>query len=136
MTNQGEVYFALRGSEFDPNEVTKILGIQPTSILLKNSFTPVRPRLSSWKVSTGKITGDVIDVYEMSSEIVARIEMAKDDIIRIKKQLDLESVLQVVLWITMDDTKSTPAIGFEKNVIAFLSEVGATIDIDTYRNAP
>jgi hypothetical protein len=45
----------------------------------------------------------------------------------------LEAVLEVVLTITLDETKSTPAIGFDSRVISFLHEVGASIDIDTYR---
>jgi len=42
-------------------------------------------------------------------------------------------VLEVVLRITLDETKSTPAIGFDSRVISFLNRVGASIDIDTYR---
>lgn len=42
-------------------------------------------------------------------------------------------VLQVVLRISMDDTKPTPAIGFDAEVIEFLFSVGASIDVDTYR---
>jgi hypothetical protein len=34
----------------------------------------------------------------------------------------------------MNDEISSPAIGFEQNVIQFLSKVGASIDIDTYKN--
>jgi glutaredoxin-related protein len=49
-------------------------------------------------------------------------------------ELRLSAVLQVVLRITMDDTKSMPAIGFDENTIKFLSNVGAFIDVDTYRN--
>jgi len=41
--------------------------------------------------------------------------------------------LEVVLTVTPDDSKSTPAIGFESEVIAFVHKVVATIDIDTYR---
>jgi len=46
----------------------------------------------------------------------------------------LTCVLQVVLWIDQDETKSMPAIGFEHDVIDFLNTVDGMIDIDTYRN--
>ena len=54
----------------------------------------------------------------------------------LRQQFKVEAVLQVVLYITTDETKSTPAIGFEPEVISFLNAVGASVDIDTYLNAP
>jgi len=47
---------------------------------------------------------------------------------------NLHAVLEVVLWISWDDSIPTPAIGFERSVIEFLFKTGAVIDIDTYRN--
>lgn len=131
MTNEGEVYFCLYGSDFDPDEITQFLGLEPTSI--KRKACP-RPKHSSWSLSSGKIENDLIDVYEMSSVLVAKLLPYAAKISTIKRQLNVEAVLQVVLWITMDEKKSTPAIGFETEVIAFLNTVGASIDIDTYRN--
>lgn len=46
--------------------------------------------------------------------------------------LDLYAVLEVVLYISTDDAVSTPAIGFSNRVLAFLADVNASIDIDTY----
>ena len=57
-----------------------------------------------------------------------------DRIIEAKQALGLEAILEVVLTITTDETKSTPAIGFDSNVIDFLHRVGASIDVDTYRS--
>jgi len=131
MTNEGEVYFALYGDDFDPEVVTGLIGIQPTSARRKG--TPI-PKHTSWKVSLGKVEGDVIDVYDLSSALVAKLRPHQEQIARVKRELSLDAVLQVVLWVTTDDTKPTPAIGFEPEAIAFLSAVGASIDIDTYRN--
>ena len=131
MTNEGRVYFALYGGDFDPDEVTRVVGLEPTSI--RRKAEPI-PRHSSWEVSTAKIEDEIIDVYEMSSSLVALLQPHAEQIAAVKQQLKLEAVLEVVLWITTDDSKSTPAIGFDSNVIAFLNRVGATIDIDTYRN--
>ncbi|WP_230552727.1 DUF4279 domain-containing protein [Teredinibacter turnerae] len=41
-TNEGRVYFALDGDNFDPDKVTKLLGIEPTSIRRKGSRIPVK----------------------------------------------------------------------------------------------
>ena len=129
MTNEGEVYFALYGDEFDLQEVTRLVGIEPT--LTKRKGSP-RPKHTVWQVSSGKVEGDVIDVYKMSSELVSRLRPHTQRIADAKQQLGLEAEFQVVLWISTDETTPTPAIGFEQDCISFLNAVGATIDIDTY----
>jgi hypothetical protein len=130
IANEGEVYFALFGDEFDPDEVTRAVGVQPTSTRRKGNPTPKR---TAWKVSTGKIASETIDVYEMSSLVVSRLSDKADEIVAVKERLGLEAVLQVVIYLSNDESISTPALGFDHNVIAFLNSVGASIDIDTYK---
>lgn len=132
-TNACEVYFALFGTEFDPDEVTEIIGLQPSNT--KRQAEP-RPKHSWWIVSEGKVEADSIDIYELSKSLVAKLAPYKADIARAKRTFDLDAVLEVVLWISTDESVSTPAIGFEPDVISFLSDIGASIDIDTYRNTP
>jgi len=134
MTNEAEVYFALYGSEFDPEEATRRIGIEPTSI--KRKGEPRTRKHSFWQISSGRIEGDIIDVYQMSSALVAQLAPFAEKIASTRQALGLEGVLEVVLWISTDESKSTPAIGFDHEVISFLQKVGATIDVDTYRNAP
>lgn len=129
-TNEGEVYFKLVG-EFDPDIVTKELGIEPTRTKQKGS--PI-PKFDSWHYSHGKVIADFIDIYEMSSKLVEELNPRAEVIAEVVRKHKLMAELQVVLWITMNEEISTPAIGFEQNVIQFLSKVGASIDIDTYRN--
>ncbi len=133
MTNEAEVYFALFGTDFDPDEVTRLIGMEPTSS--KKKAEP-RPKHSIWKVSSGRVESDVIDVYQMSSALISSLAPYAERIIGAKQRLGCQAVLEVVLWITTDESKSTPAIGFDHEVISFLHAVGATIDVDTYRNAP
>jgi len=128
--NEGEVYFALFGDEFEPDEVTKIIGIEPTNTRRKGN--PI-PRCTSWEYSTGMIEDEVVDVFEMSSSLIATLAPHAEKIIKAKEMYGLRAVLEVILTVTSDDSKSTPAIGFESDVITFLHKVGATIDIDTYR---
>lgn len=134
MTNEAEVYFALYGADFDPEEATRRIGLEPTSI--KRKGEPKTRRHSFWQISSGRIEGDIIDIYEMSSALVTLLAPCTEKIAKTRRELGLEAVLEVVLWITTDESKSTPAIGFDSEVISFLHAVGATIDVDTYRNAP
>lgn len=130
-TNQGEVYFALKSDrDFDPALVTQRLGIEPTRVLRK---ADPKPRITSWALSSGKVAGEVVDVYAMSGPLISRLVPLTERIKLLMAELDLSAVLQVVLHISMDESKSTPAIGFDSPTVNFLSDVGASIDIDTYR---
>jgi hypothetical protein len=139
MSNRGEVYFALYGDEFDPNEITHLVGVQPSSTQRRGSPGPSPPgaprpsKWTSWKLSTGKIERDIIDVREMSSAVVSQLRDCAAKIASVKERLGLEAVLEVVLYFSTDESVPTPIIGFDHDVIAFLNVVGATIDVDSYK---
>lgn len=134
-TNEGRVYFALEGESFNPDEITRFLGIEPTTVKCKGSKVPGRvPRMSSWQLSTENIVDDYIDVFEMAAEIVNKLKPKKDLIIQAKERFNVSARLEVVLWFSMKDEHSTPAIGFEIETVEFLGAVGAFIDIDTYKH--
>ena len=132
MSNEGEVYFALCSEvDFDPCDITRVVGLEP-SRTTRRAFP--RPKYTSWKVSSGKVETDVIDIYAMSSALISRLRAHSDKIVQAKRQFGLTAYLEVVLWISVDETTSTPAIGFDAEVISFLNAVGAHIDVDTYIN--
>jgi hypothetical protein len=134
MTNLGRVYFGLRG-DFVPAELTEAIGIKPTSAKMAGERIPGKvPKCSMWDYSTEQVEGEVVDVYDLSSKIIKDLAPYADRIAAEVRKRDLAAVLQVVLWISTDEDVSTPAIGFDAEVINFLHHVGGTIDIDTYRN--
>lgn len=130
--NRGEVFFELFGDAFDPDEVTRLLGMEPTSVAYKG--VPSTRKHSMWTLSGGAVEDDIVDVYELSSSLVAKLAPHADMINHARERFGLESALSVVLTITTDDSKSTPAIGFDRSVVAFLARVGAWVDVDTYRD--
>ena len=136
MTSTGEVYFGLYGENFEPNEISDFIGLTATRIRRRGERNPdvPLPKDSAWKFSLGKIEDDVIDVYEMSENLVIQLAAFEPKISEAIQKFNLTAVLQVVLWIDQDETKSMPAIGFERPVLDFVNAVGATIDVDTYRN--
>lgn len=136
MASTGEVYLGLYGDDFEPNEVSALIGLTATRISRRgerNAEIPL-PRKSAWKFSLGKVEADVIDVYEMSNNLIEQLTPYGSRIVEAVRAFGLSAVLQVVLWIDQDETSSMPAIGFERPVLDFLTAVSATIDIDTYRN--
>ncbi|MCL7463230.1 DUF4279 domain-containing protein [Pseudomonas sp. NW5] len=134
-TNEGRVYFALDGDDFDPDEVTEFLGIEPTSIKRKGSKVPGKiPKINSWELSTENIVNECIDVFEMSTAIVNKLKAKKELILQAKDRFNVLPRFEVVLWFSTNEKHSTPAIGFEVETVEFLGEIGAFFDIDTYKH--
>lgn len=76
--NEGRVYFALDGDDFDPDEVTKFIGIEPTSVMRKGSKAGGKsPKVSSWTISTENVIDEYIDVLGMATEIVSLLKPKK-----------------------------------------------------------
>lgn len=128
MQNECEVYFALLGDDFDPESLS--IGVAPTRF--KKKSIPIS-RQASWVFSTGKISGDLIDVYKIASSVVTALEPYVGSILEVKQKYDLDAVFDVVLAVSPDDSTSTPELSFDSRVVSFINKVGASIDIDTYR---
>jgi hypothetical protein len=137
MTNEVEVYFALKGDDFDPDAFTELSGLTPTEVFRKGERGRYVEayKFSYWKVSTGRIANNPLLVDELADQLIERIEPSADQFANVISELKLYAVLEVVLYISMDETMSTPALGFSSRTIAFLHKVGATIDVDIYRTA-
>ncbi|WP_072789361.1 DUF4279 domain-containing protein [Duganella sacchari] len=75
MASRGEVYFAMYGDEFEPDEVSAHVGLLATKVRRKGERRPdvPLPRNSSWEISTGRVENDVIDVYEMSEALANQL---------------------------------------------------------------
>jgi hypothetical protein len=133
MPNECYVYFGLRG-EFDPDEISVRLGLHPTSSCAQGARSSDSriPRTSLWDYSTERIVDNHIDVYDLAEQLITKLEPYADKIKAAIVDLNLSAVLQIVLHFSTDDEVSTPAIGFSQRVLAFLVEVDASIDIDTY----
>ena len=132
--NKGRAYFGLSGYHFDPNDVTRVLGLEPTSVNDAGTRGSLdKPVISSWEYSTETITSDnqELDIYKLiDDEILKKIEPAKDKIIEICKSLNLSPRIGVVLTLSIDKDETTPDVGFGARVVKFCAEIGAFINID------
>ena len=135
MSNTGTVCFVLRG-DFKPEELSEAIGILPTNASMGGERIPGKsPKCSLWEYAAEEIENEIFDVYDLSRELVNDLLPYAENIATEVKKRDLGATLQVVLWISTDNGITSPAIGFEAPVISFLHHVGASIDIDTYRNS-
>lgn len=128
--NKGRAFFALAGYNFDPAEVTRRLGIEPTRVDASGAAAELgKPVLSLWELSTDEATAEV-DVYKLTEDIIKRVEPAKAAIQQLSKDLNLSPRVGVVLELSVDQGQTVPDVGFGSRTIRFLADIGAFINID------
>lgn len=129
-SNKARAHFTLAGYHFDPEHVTRHLGIQPTSVDASGAKSDLsKPVLCLWELSTETVEGD-IDVYKLTDDLIKKVEPVKGKILEICKSLNLSPRLNLILVLSIDKNESVPDVGFGGKTIRFLGEVGAFINID------
>jgi hypothetical protein len=133
-TGSSYVYFALKGDSFDTDEVTKRLGITPTDSWRKGDkgFYKSAVEFAMWRLSTDK-GKEYIQIDNLVDEIVSKLYDKIKIINDLKRQFQLDSVLEIVLYIDTNEDNSTPALGHDLRTIEFLYRTGSTTDVDIYR---
>ena len=131
--NKARAFFALYGYPFPPDQITQVLGIEPTSSNADGANSGLdKPVISSWELSTETITSDedVVDLYRLTDALLKQIEPKKDKIIEICKSHNLSPRLGVVLTLSNDKDEISPEVGFGARMIRFLADIGAFINVD------
>ncbi len=129
-SNQARAYFALSGYHFNPDDITRLLGIQPTSINAAGANSALdKPVISSWELSTDTVTDDV-DVYDLTRNLIKQVEPAKEKILQVIKSHNLSPRIGLVLVLSIDKNESAPDVGFGARAIRFLADIGAFIDVN------
>lgn len=129
-SNKARVHFTLAGYHFNPDDVTRLLGIEPTSIDASGARSSLdNPVLSSWELSTETITDD-IDVYKLTDSLIKQVEPAKEKILQVIKSHNLSPRIGIVLVLSVDKDESEPDVGIGARTIKFLSEIGAFVNVD------
>lgn len=129
-SNKGRAHFTLSGYHFNPDDITRLIGIEPTSVDASGANSGLdKPVISSWELSTDTVTDDV-DVYKLTEIIIKQIEPAKDKILQVIKSHNLSPRVGVVLVLSVDKNETVPDVGFGARTIRFLADLGAFINID------
>lgn len=129
-SNQGRAYFTLSGYHFNPDDITRLLGLAPTSVNAAGANSGLdKPVISSWELSTDHITDDV-DVYALTDIIIKQLAPVKDKILQVIKSHNLSPRMGVVLVLSVDKDASVPDVGFGARTIRFLAEIGAFINVE------
>ena len=129
-SNKGRAHFTLAGYHFNPDDITRILGIDPTSVDASGARSGLdNPVLSLWELSTDTVT-DNVDVYKLTETIIKQLEPVKEKILQVAKSHNLSPRIGVVLELSVDKEESVPDVGFGARTIKFLAEIGAFINVD------
>lgn len=129
-SNEAHAYFMLGGYHFNPDDITRLLNLKPTSIDATGASSALdKPKISSWKLSSDKHTGD-IDAYKITDDLVKQLEPVKDKIVDVCKSYNLSPRIGVVLVLSVDKDKSVPEVGFGARTVRFLADIGAFINVE------
>ena len=129
-SNTARAYFMLAGYHFNPDDITRLLDIQPTTIDASGATSGLdKPVLSSWELSTETVTDDV-DVYKLTDTLIKQLEPHKKKIVEVAKSHNLSPRIGVVLVLSVDKDESVPEVGFGGRTIRFLADIGAFINVD------
>lgn len=127
---------------FDLNEITKSFAIQPTISWTKGEELPSLKNVAWTRIDRPKPTRketcwiyeigyiETYDINELSESLLDVFEPQIDIIKKVIKENNLNTMLSVVaMWNTEE---SAPALGANKRLIKFLSEIGGYINEDLY----
>ncbi|MEE9445010.1 MAG: DUF4279 domain-containing protein [Cocleimonas sp.] len=129
--NEAVISFTMAGYGFNPDDITEIVGLEPTTIINGNSRQGENnPVISSWEFSSAKSVDDDIDVYYMTRMLIKQIEPAKDNIITAIERYSLVPKILIKLVISKDEDEAIPDIGISTRNIRFLAELGAFVNVD------
>lgn len=129
-SSKARAYFALLGYHFNPDDITRLLGIEPTSVNAAGAYSSLdKPVISSWELSTDTISGEV-DVFALTDSIVKQLEPIKEKIVEVSKSHNLSPRLGVALTLSVDKDASRPEVGFGVRTIRFLADTGSFIDME------
>ena len=129
-SNKARAYFGLSGYHFNPDNITELLGIEPTKTDGSGmSGSLDKPVISSWELSTEVVTDD-IDLYDLTDTITKQLEPITGKILEAVEAYNASPRFGVVLELVLDKDESNPDIGFGARTIRLLAEIGAFINIE------
>ncbi|WP_324680293.1 DUF4279 domain-containing protein [Hymenobacter sp. GOD-10R] len=126
------VYFAFRG-DFNPIELTVRLGIEPTTTWKRGEGRyPSQRKSACWQLETARGKEPVL-IDKLVAEVIAKLEDKAELILQLKQEFRLDSVLEIVLFVDMNEEASPPALGHDVRTINFLARTQTRTDVDLYR---
>ena len=133
MSSRAYAYLGLSG-DFAPAEISPLISLEPSKSIAKHAKDPERgiPKTALLRYAQSHSEDQVPDVIALADEVVSALEPHTAVLREIVKDHKIQARLEVVLVVDKKADLSTPAIGFSSRAVAFLAEIQAFIDVDTY----
>ncbi len=129
-SNKARAYFALLGYHFNPDDITRLLGVEPTTVNAAGAYSTLdKPVISSWELSTDILSGEA-DVFALTDTLVKQLEPLKDKIVEVCKSHNLSPRLGVALTLSADRSEAHPEVGVGVRAVRFLADTGSFINVE------
>ncbi len=122
--------FKLTGTNFNPEEVTSLLGIVPTKTWRKDDQTLdslLTRKRDGWRLSTGE--EESLDLNNQLRPVLDQLKPHFSKIKDVCARLHLEVEMGFAVNV---ENGETPALHFDKDIVQIAADLNAEIDIDLY----
>lgn len=128
------VYFGIYGN-YDPEAISSKISLKPDKSTARHSSNPRHqiPKESILHYGEVGTESDLIDVYDLAEKSVEILMPDFENFREVILNHQVTAIFQAVVYFPKSAEIPMPAIGFSKRVIEFAAAMGASIDIDSYR---
>jgi hypothetical protein len=123
------LYFQFQGEAFDPDEITRRLGVEPT-----DSFRPGDPitkdgrgryGVYGWKVMSG---GDTLEIDDLLSELQRRVDVPAEKVKQLCRDLNVD--LAIICRVGVEEAEAAPNLVFPPEFLEWVAEFGVSFSVD------
>jgi hypothetical protein len=130
-----DIDYCIEGFAFDPNEITKRTGIEPSNIAragepvswaskIKSGSIP-KIKFSRWELQSN--LDPLTDVEDQMRTLIQRLQAAWPEFIKLGNEYD--AIFTCIIW---DYSDARPAIYFDKDIVKSAAELNALIQVTVY----
>lgn len=121
--------FTLTGIDFDPEDATRRIGLEPTKTWRRGDQvqkTLIRRKHSGWQWSLP--SEESLDLGRQVASLLERLAPYAAAITEVREELDLDAEISCAIYIE----GQAPGVHFDRSTLALADQLGAEIDIDIY----
>ncbi len=125
-----KIYFRFYGDSFDPDEITRRLGIQPTNKFRLGDPIDEEGRARwpgyGWIIKVGPC--ETLDIEGMLKELRKRAEVSPELVRKVCADLNLDLV--IICGVNGEEADTMPAMFFPTDFLSWVVELGASLNVD------